>query len=75
MSSRQQLILDKFAENVQRLRVTKNLTQRELASRCQLSHSKIGLIESGKVNVTLLTLFELGEGLEIPPSKLLEFKY
>jgi transcriptional regulator with XRE-family HTH domain len=59
MNSKEQVILQRFAENV---------------ARCELSHSKIYLIESGKVNVTLLTIVELAKGLGVSPKELLDLK-
>jgi transcriptional regulator with XRE-family HTH domain len=74
MNSKEQVILQRFAENVANLREKKQLSLRQMAARCELSHSKIYLIESGKVNVTLLTIVELAKGLGVSPKELLDLK-
>ena len=74
MDKKQQLILQKFAENAARIRDTKRLSLNQVASKCKLTNPKVSLIESGRVNVTLLTLFELAEGLGVEPKELLNFQ-
>lgn len=66
-------MLQKFAENAARIRDKKGLSLNQVAAKCKLTNPKISLIESGRVNVTLLTLFELAHGLEVSPKELLDF--
>lgn len=75
MEKRQQLILQKFAENVASIRNEKGYSLNEVAARCKLTNPKVSLIESGRVNPTLLTLLELAKGLDVTPKELLDFKY
>jgi len=44
-----------------------------MALRCNIDYGDIQKIESGKVNITILTLKELAKALELPPNKLLDF--
>lgn len=65
--------LQKFATHLSKLRQLKGLSQRQLALRCDVDFGKISKIESNKANLMLTTLFELAEGLDIHPKKLLDF--
>ena len=65
--------LARFAKNLSKLRENKGLSQRQLALRCDVDYAKISKIENAKANLLLTTLFELAEGLYIPPKKLLDF--
>lgn len=66
-------LLARFGNNLSNIRKSKNLTLRELANRCNVNFSNIGQMESGKKNVTLITLIDLASGLDVPPKKLLDF--
>lgn len=57
------------------IRETKGISQRELASLCTIDHSDISKIEKGDRNVTILTVLELANALEIKPKKLLDFDF
>jgi transcriptional regulator with XRE-family HTH domain len=56
-----------FGKVVQRHRVRLGLTQRELARRCGISHSRISQIEAGKNNFTASTLTQLADHLGMEP--------
>lgn len=73
MPTKEEMIIQKFAENVARIRANKGLSLRQVAERCKLDHSKVSRIESAQVNVTLLTIIELAEGLGVQPKQLLDF--
>jgi transcriptional regulator with XRE-family HTH domain len=74
MEESQKLILQKqLGARVQQLRESQKLALRELSYRCNLDHSKIGKIEKGKMNITLNTLFELSEALQVHPRELFDF--
>lgn len=60
-----------FGKNLQRLRTTKGLSIRALASSSGLEYSQVQRIESGKVNLSLTTIHSLAEGLGIAPAELL----
>jgi transcriptional regulator with XRE-family HTH domain len=66
-------ILSKFAKHLTSLREEQGISIRELASRSNLEYSQVQRIEKGKVNFAYTTLVSLADGLNISPSKLLEF--
>lgn len=61
-----------FGKNLKALRLAKKLTYRQMALRCNVDYGDIQKIESGKVNITILTLIELAKALELPPKDLLD---
>jgi transcriptional regulator with XRE-family HTH domain len=65
--------LKKFGLQLRKLREKKGLSVRELSSRCDVEYAKISRLENNKANLTLTTLLELAEGLEIHPKDLLDF--
>lgn len=62
-----------FGAHLQKIRLSKGLSLRALATRCDLDDSKISKIENGKLNVQLSTIVELAKGLDINPKDLLDF--
>ena len=67
--------LKKFASQLIKLRKKKGLSQRELSSRCDVDYGKISKLENNKANLTLTTLIELAEGLEVHPRDLLDIDF
>jgi transcriptional regulator with XRE-family HTH domain len=63
----------KFGLHLKSIREKQDISLRDLASKCELDHSKIGKIENGKTNLKLSTIFELAKALEINPKNLLDF--
>lgn len=63
-----------FGKNLKTIRTKKKLSLRTLAASCNVDHSNIGKMEKGEINVTILTLLDLANGLEITPKKLLDFE-
>lgn len=75
MDKDQKIILQrKLGARLQQLREGQKLALRELSYRCNLDHSKIGKIEKGRMNITLNTLFELTDALQVHPRELFEFE-
>lgn len=67
-----------FAKILKSLRITKNLTQEELAFQSNLDRTYISMLERGIHQPTLTTLFALTKALQIKPSemiKLVEYDY
>jgi transcriptional regulator with XRE-family HTH domain len=52
-------------------RARSGLSQEELGFRARLHRNYVGAIERGEINPTYRVLLKLGEGLDMPPSKLL----
>ena len=65
--------LNKFGEEVRKLRLNSALSYREMAQRCDLDYSYISKIEKGLHNIQLSTVFELSKGLDVHPKDLFNF--
>jgi ribosome-binding protein aMBF1 (putative translation factor) len=65
----------RFGANLRKLRKERKLSLRQLSYLCKVDHSKIGAMERGEINITLLTMKELALGLGVHPSTLLDFKF
>ena len=66
--------LQKFGQNLRKIRDSKNLSLREVSLNCNIDNSKISKIEQGRINITYTTLLELANGLKVDPSELLKIK-
>lgn len=62
--------LVEFGENLSKLRLSKKMTQDELAMKTGLSADTIGAIEQGRRWARLTTLHKLADGLGIPTNEL-----
>ncbi|EHQ30932.1 helix-turn-helix domain-containing protein [Mucilaginibacter paludis] len=67
------ITLKQLGGRIKVLRLAKKLTFRKMALRCNVDFSDIQKIESGKVNITVITLIELAKALEVEPMELLNF--
>ena len=67
--------LKKFGTHLSKLRKDKGLSQRALSLACDVDYGKISKIESNKANLTLTTLIELAEGLNIHPKDLMDIDF
>ena len=67
-----QNILKTFGANLRRIRTEKELSQRDLYALCNIDNAEISRMENGEVNVTLNTLTQLAEALDIPVWMLLK---
>jgi transcriptional regulator with XRE-family HTH domain len=70
-ASEEKLVL--FAKKLKEIRKKQKLSLRRLAQKCDIDYSDISKYETGKVNLTLLTVFELATALEIAPKDLFDF--
>jgi len=61
-----------FGLKVKQLRESKNLSQEELAERCELDRTYISRVETAKRNPSLSNVFKIAAGLEVPPSSLFD---
>lgn len=75
MNERDRKRLKKFASHLTKLRKGKGLSLRELSARCDVDYGKISKLENNKANLTLTTLIELAEGLEVHPKTLLDIDF
>ena len=64
--------LIKLGLKVRKLRLSKSLSQTDLAFKIGKDQPSINRLEKGKINPSILYLLEIANGLEVPVSKLLE---
>jgi transcriptional regulator with XRE-family HTH domain len=67
-----EILKKEFGIRVSRIRQNKGLSLRQVGYRCSLDNSKISKIEKGKINISLSTLADLAQGLDLHPSELLK---
>ena len=65
--------LKDFGENIRKIRKEKNMTQCELAYKCNATQEKISRTERGKYNFKISSIVIIAKGLEVPLCKLLDF--
>lgn len=56
----------KFGKRIKELRLDENISQEELAFRCQLSKNYVSDVERGTRNVTLRVVEKFALGLKVP---------
>jgi transcriptional regulator with XRE-family HTH domain len=54
---------------IKELRLNKNMTQNELAIQCNFEKASLSRIESGKTNITILTLNRISRALDVEMSE------
>lgn len=64
-------ILKIFGANLRSLRMQKGLSQRALSAICNIDNGEISRMENGEINVTLNTIAQLADALEVSFSDLL----
>ena len=64
--------LQRFGKRLKFLRLSKELTQLELAEILDMSPNFIGMIERGERNTTVENIFKIAKALNIKPSNLFE---
>ena len=58
-------ILMKLGQKIRDLRMEKNITQAELASKCGFEKGSMSRIESGQRNMSTMTLLRISEALDV----------
>ena len=66
-------LLIKVGNHIRALRLSKNLSQEELAFASDLDITQIGRIERGKVNTSICVLQRIARALNVPLHELLNF--
>ncbi|MES2429758.1 MAG: helix-turn-helix transcriptional regulator [Bacteroidota bacterium] len=67
----QVLLLSKLGARIKMIRLTKSMTQNQLALNCNFEKSSMSKIEAGKVNLSYITLHKISIGLGVEMSELL----
>jgi transcriptional regulator with XRE-family HTH domain len=65
--------LQKFANNLKKLRKAKGLTQDDLGAVDGISRSTIGMVETAKTDITLSKIKIIADTLDVDPKDLLDF--
>jgi len=60
-------------KRIQKIRNEKNITQQDLAAKCNFEKSNMSRLEAGRANATLSTLETLSKALEINIIELFKF--
>ena len=66
-------VLTQFGNKVREERLSRGLSQEELAERSGLHRTYIGMIERAEKNITLQNIEKIATALEMPIDKLLKF--
>jgi transcriptional regulator with XRE-family HTH domain len=61
----QQEILKTLGLRIRKIRLSKDITQSQLADMCRFQKSTMSKIEAGQVNVSYITLLKLSNGLNM----------
>jgi transcriptional regulator with XRE-family HTH domain len=64
-------LLTRFASNVRRIRLKKNLSQKALADKVGISVSYVSMLERGQRSPPLETVEKVAKALSVPASTLL----
>lgn len=64
-------IIGIFSSNLRRIRILKGFSQRELSARCNVDNADISRMENGDINITLKTLEQLANALDVGVLELL----
>lgn len=70
---RDETLQKKVGLRIQELRKLKNVSQQELAAKCNFEKSNLSRLESGRVNSTLATLNKVAQELEVNIVELFKF--
>lgn len=65
-------LVSRFAKVVKDLRLAKGFSQEELAFRADVDRTYISRLERGLKQPSIMTLFKLAKGLDIPASQIIE---
>lgn len=72
MASLNKDILKIFGDNLKKIRTQKGLSQRQLSALCNVDNADISRMENGEINVSLNTIAQLADALEISFYKLIK---
>jgi len=66
-------IQQKVGKRIQEIRIEKNVTQQDLAAKCNFEKSNMSRLEKGNANATLSTLEKVCDALQIDYVELFKF--
>lgn len=65
--------LQRFGKRLQALRLSQGLSLRKLALKCNIDYADIKRYENGDINLTLVSMMDLADALDIEVKDLLDF--
>jgi transcriptional regulator with XRE-family HTH domain len=66
------IILENFGKNLRKAKLNSGLTQEKLALALEFDRTYIGLLERGKRNPSLITIYKISDFLKIDVSDLIK---
>lgn len=63
----------KVGKRIQEIRIEKEMSQQDLAAKCNFEKSNMSRLESGRANATLLTIQIVANALGVPAVELFRF--
>lgn len=66
--------LKKLGSAIAKQRIKANLSQTEVANRCEIERGNLTRIEKGKSNVTAGTLLKISQAMNVPVSSFFAFQ-
>jgi transcriptional regulator with XRE-family HTH domain len=73
LSENQQERLKRFGKRLETLRKSQGLSLRKLALKCNIDYADIKRYENGTINLTLVSMMDLADALEMEVKDLLDF--
>jgi DNA-binding Xre family transcriptional regulator len=70
---RNEILYIKVGKQIQKLRIERDISQQDLAAKCDFEKSNMSRLEEGKVNCTLSTLNKVAIALEVEVEELFKF--
>jgi DNA-binding Xre family transcriptional regulator len=70
---RNEILYIKVGKQIQKLRIERDISQQDLAAKCDFEKSNMSRLEAGKVNCTLSTLNKVAIALEVEVEELFKF--
>lgn len=67
-------ILIQFGKRVRHLRIEQGLSQEELAYRCDLYRTYIGMVERAERSITLCNIYKIAKGLNVTLKELFDYE-
>jgi len=64
----------KVGQKIRKIREGGNISQQELADRCNFEKSNMSRIEAGRTNLTLKTLYTISNALSVPIKDFFNFE-
>jgi transcriptional regulator with XRE-family HTH domain len=68
-----EILQRKVGKRIQELRIQQDLSQQDLAAKCNFEKSNMSRLEAGKVNCTLSTINKVATALEVEVEQLFKF--